>query len=97
MSHPHDINVTVTYVAAPQPFHDHHASPSETLGSLKARVLNAFHLKEESTPDGGSIRYVFYRGKEALEDLTQTLGELAGHAHALVLKLSQIVTQGLHE
>jgi len=88
------LNITVTYPAAKKPFEDHDASPDETLASLKARVLNAFDLEETTAPDGTTTTFKFYHGKEALEDLTRTLGSLAGQAHALSLKLSQQITQG---
>lgn len=87
------LNVTVTYPAAQTPFHDHEASPSETLGSLKARVLTAFGLKEGSDGDV-IVTYVFFLKKEKLLDLDVTLGALAGNAKALSLKLSQQIEQG---
>jgi len=88
------LNVTVTYPAARQPFQDHDASPTETLGSLKARVLQAFGLTEGTSQDGTVTTFTFFEGKDALEDLNRTLGAIAGHAHALALKLSQQITQG---
>jgi hypothetical protein len=45
-------------------------------------------------PDGSTTTYIFYHGKEALTDLSRTLGSIAGHAHELTLKLSQQITQG---
>ena len=89
------LNLTVTYPAASEPFHDKDASPAEVLGSLKERVLAAFGLVEGPSPDGQTVTtFTLYRGKDPLEDLSVTLGTVAGHAHALALKLSQQITQG---
>lgn len=86
------INVTVTYPAAGEPFHDHNASPEETLASLKVRVLNYFDL-HEGDQGGNQVTYDFFKGKERLTDLSVTLGHLAAAA-ALALKLSQQIVQG---
>ena len=95
--HADTLNVMVRFAAAPKPFQDHEASRSETLQALKARVFDQFGLTEgQSTPDGNSISYKLYHGKEELTDLIVTLGSLAGPAHALELKLSQHVQQGVH-
>lgn len=89
------LHVTVRFAAAPKPFHDQGASRDETVQSLKARVLNAFGLTDEqSSPDGNTIVYKLYHEKNELTDLSTTLGALAGHAHALELRLSQHVKQG---
>lgn len=89
-----DLNLSVTYPAAREPFHDHHASRAETVGSLKGRVLMAFGLEEGTSPDGTVTTYTLYHGKLPVEDLTQTLGAIAGRAHALHLKLAQQIIQG---
>ncbi|WP_162919004.1 hypothetical protein [Taklimakanibacter deserti] len=91
-SHDH-LNVTVAYPAAEKPFHDHHASLTETLAALKARVLAFFSIQEGSS-DGNQITYRLYKGKDPLNDLTVTLGSIAGHAQALSLKLAQQIEQG---
>lgn len=94
--HADTLNVTVRFAAAPKPFQDHQASRSETLQALKTRVLDQFGLTEgQSTPDGNTINYQLYHGKVELTDLSLTLGSLAGPAHALELKLSQHVQQGV--
>ena len=87
------LNVTVTYPAAGKPFHDKEAAPTEALASLKARVLVYFGLKE-GEEGGNQVTYLFFEGKQRLEDLTVTLQSLAGEAHALSLKLSQQIVQG---
>lgn len=53
------LNVTVTYPAARSPFHDKDAAPTETLASLKARVLASFGLKEGES-NGNVVTYVFF-------------------------------------
>lgn len=88
------LKVTVHYVAAAQPFKDDDADSSETLASLKARALTAFGLVEESTPDGGSVSYSLTHEREVLEDLSLTLGEVAGDKKHLQLRLGRQVVQG---
>jgi hypothetical protein len=84
------LNVVVHYIAAPEPFHDHAASRSETVGHLKARVLTAFGLTE----NGNQTVYTLYHDTQPLNNLNMTLGEVAGDKHSLQLKLDQQVTQG---
>jgi len=88
------LEVVVHYVGAGAPFKDPHAARTESLGHLKTRVLAAFGLVEGPTPDGNVVTYTLYHGKTPLENLAQTLGEVAGEAHVLQLKLARQVTQG---
>lgn len=88
------LNVTVTYPAAGKPFQDKHAVPTETLASLRARVLKYFGLKD-GEEGGNQVTYVLFKGKERYEDLSVTLQVLAGEAGALSLKLSQQIVQGV--
>lgn len=88
------ININVTYPAAPKPFHDKGSDGSETLLHLKERVLAFFGLTEGADGTGKTTTYVFYRGREALEDLATTIASLAGQAHALSLTLSQQIVLG---
>jgi hypothetical protein len=103
MNHPHDHRehshaalheVTVTYPAAREPFREHDVQRSESVGSLKVRVLDAFHLTEGTSPEGTTTTYTLYHGKKPLEDLGQTLGAVAGDAHELHLKLVQEIKHG---
>lgn len=107
MDHPHDHHghghehnhaalheVTITYPAAREPFRQHDAPRAEIVGTLKAAVLHAFHLAEGTTPDGTTTTYTLYYGKKPLEDLQQTLGDVAGDANELHLKLVQEIKQG---
>jgi len=87
------LDVTVEYPAAREPFHDRDATEDETLAVFKPEVLKAFGLVEGSTPQG-TVTYTLYHKKEPLEDLSRALGSIAGHAHALTLKLAQQIIQG---
>ena len=88
-----DLKVIVNYPAAKGPFQQDHASPAETVGALKAVVLNAFGLTEGQS-NGSTYTYTLFHDKTPLENPGETIGQLAGHAATLVLKLSQQVTQG---
>ena len=81
--------VTVTYPAARKPFEESDVPRAETVGTLKAAVLKAFGLTEGTSPDGTTTTYRLYHGKQPLDDLSQTLGAVAGEAAALHLKLAQ--------
>ena len=85
--------VLVNYPAAKGPFEQDPASPGETLAALKSAVLAAFGLTEGQV-NGSTYTYTLYHDKTPLENLSQTIGQIAGHAATLVLKLSQQVTQG---
>lgn len=87
------LEVIVHYPAAKGPFEQEHASRSETLGTLKSAVLKAFGLTEGQI-NASTYTYTLYHHKTPLENLSETLGQLAGHAAKLVLKLRQQVTQG---
>jgi hypothetical protein len=87
------LKVVVHYVAAEQPFKED-ATPGETVGQLKQRVLAAFGLTEGQTPDGNTVTYTLYHGKTPLENPSQTLADVAVHHHDLQLKLVQQITQG---
>lgn len=87
------LHVVVHYPAAEEPFKDG-AERSETVGQLKVRALKAFGLTEGQLPDGNIAAYTLYHHKTPLENLNQTLGEIAGEQKVLQLKLSQQITQG---
>lgn len=88
------LKVIVHYAAAKKPYEQDHASRNETVGTLKTNVLNAFGLKEGQHTDGNTYTYTLFHHKTPLENLTETLGQVAGDQHTLELKLSQQVTQG---
>jgi hypothetical protein len=88
------LKVVVHYAPAGEPFKDENADRSETVGHLKARLLEHFTLVEGPTSDGNIVTYVLYHEKTPLDNLQQTLGEIAGDRPVLHLKLSKQVTQG---
>jgi hypothetical protein len=90
----HGIEVTVRYAAAVEPYREKNASASEVLSTLKANALAAFGLVEGAVTDGGTFTYKLFNKKDELTDLSRTLGDVAGQAHALELKVSQEVKQG---
>lgn len=88
------LHLVVVFPSAGKPFEDDAANPAETIGQLKARVLQAFELTEGQTPEGTVTTYTLFHGKQTLENMNQTLAELAGHGHTVQLKLAQQLTQG---
>lgn len=94
MSTEKKLDIVVVYPAARDDLKESGVNRNETLGQLKARVLIAFELTEGKGPDGNITSYVFYHGKEKLENLNQTLGDIAGDKHVLHLKLAQQIVYG---
>lgn len=88
------LKVIVTYPAAKEPFEQDQTSRNETVGTLKAAVLKAFGLTEGASADGNTYTYTLYFEKRPLENLNETLGQVAGERETVHLKLSQQVTQG---
>lgn len=88
-----NVRVSVHYVAAGQPFQQEFPR-STTLSQVKQAALTAFALTEGADPSGNVVAYTLYDKKVPLENLAQTVGELAGHQHVLQLKLAQQITQG---
>ena len=88
------LDIVVVYPAARDDLKETGVSRKETLGQLKTRVLIAFELTEGKGPDGNITSYVFYHDKQKLEDLNQTLGQIAGHEQVLRLKLAQQIIYG---
>jgi hypothetical protein len=88
------VDIVVVYPAARDDLKETGVNRGETLGQLKARVLIAFELTEGQGPDGNITTYIFYHDKQKLENLNETLGQIAGHAHVLKLKLAQQIIYG---
>lgn len=88
------LKVVVHFPAAAEPFMDQQADPTETVGELKQRVLNAFGLTEGPTGDGNLATYTLYSRKEPLVDLTQAIGDITPDQKILQLKLQQQIVQG---
>lgn len=55
-----EVNLTVIYPAAKEPFHEKNAPRSQALQQIKPTVLDFFHLKEGTAPDGTTTTYTFY-------------------------------------
>lgn len=87
------VKVIVTYPAAKKPF-EADILRTETVGTLKTAVLTAFGLSEGQSADGKTFTYTLFHQKTPLENLNQTVGQVAGDRPSLELKLSQQVTQG---
>lgn len=87
------LHVDVHYPAAKEPFRDEHTNTTETVGSLKARVLTAFGLTE-GQQGNETVTYTLYHDKKPLENMNETLGQVAGGKPTLQLKLSQQIIQG---
>lgn len=88
------LHVVVHYMAAEEPFKDKDADRNETVGQLKQRVLSEFGLTEGQSPDGNITTYTLHHHKTALENMGQTLGDLAGDDKTLQLRLVQQIIQG---
>ena len=88
------LKVIVHYAAAKQPYEQDQVNGNETVGTLKTTVLNAFGLKEGQHADGNTYTYTLFHQKTPLENLSETLGQVANDKHTLDLKLSQFITQG---
>jgi hypothetical protein len=87
------VKVIVTYPAAKKPF-EADIQRTETVGELKTAVLTAFGLTEGKSADGKTFTYTLYHQKTPLENLNETIGQVAGDKPTVELKLSQQVTQG---
>jgi hypothetical protein len=93
IAHHETLHVEVRYLAVKDPYKDHSAKSSETLATLKARVLLHFGL-EEGNVDGGRKEYfLVYEGVQ-LTDLAIALGTLAKEKRHLDMKLIEHFIQG---
>lgn len=88
------LDLVVVYPAARDDLKETGVNRSETLGQVKTRVLTAFELTEGKGPDGNTTTYVFYHDKQKLENLNETLGQIAGAEQLLRLKLAQQIIYG---
>ena len=89
-----NLHIVVNYVAAEKPYNNEE-SRGETVGQLKSKVLNAFGLTDEGPAGGGTtIVYTLYYEKKPLENLSETLGAIAGQKEGLEMNLSKKVVQG---
>jgi hypothetical protein len=88
MAQDQNLKVEVHYIAAKKPF-ETEAKPSETVGQLKTQALKAFGLVEE----GNKTFKLFYH-KTELQNLGETLGQVAGDKKDLNLDLEEFIIQG---
>lgn len=88
VEHDHKIKVVVHYIAATKPY-EAEASPEETLATLKTKVLKFFGLVEE-----GNKTYKLFHHKTELNNLNETVGQVAGDKKELRLNLEEFIIQG---
>lgn len=84
---PHPVKVTVTFAAAGRPYVNDYADSTPT-STVLADALTAFAI----TSDGTSRYYLVHDGGEVPGN--KTVGEVAGHAAAVHLKLRTELIQG---
>lgn len=87
MSQSHEIKTTVNSALAEHPY-QHDYSPEVTAATVLSDALTAFDF----TSDGTTRYYLFHDGHEIPPEAM--VGELAGHAKALHLKLRTETTNG---
>ena len=87
------LHVVVHFAAAEKPYRED-APRTQTVGELKTLVLKAFGLSEGTGQGGTNVTYTLFYEKRALDNLTETLGQIAGDKESLELKLVQQITQG---
>ncbi|MGW4905662.1 hypothetical protein [Streptomyces sp. NPDC004270] len=87
MPQPQEIKTTVTSALAGHPY-QHAYAPQVTAASVLSDTLTAFGFAS----DGTTRYYLFFDGHEVPPEAT--VGELAGHARALHLKLRTETTNG---
>ena len=88
MANDQNLEVEVHYIAAKKPFKTE-AKPSETVGQLKVQALKAFGLVEE-----GNKTFKIFFHKAELQNLGETLGQVAGDKKDLNLDLEEFIIQG---
>jgi len=88
MAQDQNLKVEVHYIAAKKPFKTE-AKPTETVGQLKAQALSAFGLVEE-----GNKTFKLFFHKTELQNLGETLGQVAGDKKDLNLDLEEFIIQG---
>jgi hypothetical protein len=82
------IKVEVHYIAAKKPFVKE-AKRNETVGQIKAEALKVFGLVEE-----GDKTFKLFFHKTELQNLGETIGQIAGDKKELKLDLEEFIIQG---
>lgn len=85
---PPTIRVTVTFPIASQPYSDDAVSPDATVGSIRGAAMTAFGIAN----DPGATYYLTARGEQQPDE--RTIGEIAGPARAVQLRLIKQIIQG---
>lgn len=85
--HQHEIQVTVTFPLAAQPFHGAFAD-STTAGQVRLAAMAKFGAAE----DPASVFYLTHNGDRLSDD--RLLADVAGHASGLKLRLVKDLVQG---
>jgi hypothetical protein len=83
----HDIQVTVTFPLAGQPFHDGF-SPTTTVGQVRSAAMTTFG----ATEDPASVFYLTHNGERLGDE--RTLADVADHANGLNFRLVKDLVQG---
>jgi hypothetical protein len=83
----HKIKVTVTFAVADQPYHREYIGTAP-ISTVLADAMAAFAVAS----DGTTRYYLMHDGDEVPGD--KTVGEVAGHAHAVHFKLRTELIQG---
>ena len=84
----HLIKVFVSYMAAIKPF-ETFVEPTQTIENIKQLALNEFGLVD----GGGKVFNLFYEKKE-LQNLSETIGQLAEGKKELKFDLDETLVQG---
>ena len=85
--HQHEIQVTVTFPLAAQPFHGSFAD-STTAGQVRSAAMAKFG----ATEDPASVFYLTHNGDRLGDE--RPLADIAGHAKGLKLRLVKDLVQG---
>lgn len=94
LARPHGtLALRVRYLASPRPYLEPRAPLTETLATLKPKVLTFFGLMEGEV-EGGRKEYAFSAHGAIQSNLAETLGQLAHGKHELELKLLEQFIQG---
>ena len=81
------IKVTVTFPLAHEPFHAEETS-EKSIGAVRKDAMKFFGVSE----DPGSVYYLSHDGVREPDD--RTVGDIAGHAHAVKFTLVKELIQG---
>lgn len=94
LARPHGtLALRVRYLASPRPYVEPRAPLTETLATLKPKVLQFFGLVEGDV-EGGRKEYAFSAHGVIQSNLAETLGHLAHGKHELEMKLLEQFIQG---